>query len=102
MIAKKRQNENAYANLAFSDTLKNPKWTEFPRTSIEISNKTLASGEFGTKVVKGNLTHSVGQNNRACSVKLLNGNANCHYCKGTKEFSVNFGSHFGNSLKLVV
>ena len=73
MIAKKRQNENAYANLAFSETLKNPEWTEFPRTSIEICNETLVSGEFGTKVVKGNFTYSLAKNKRTCSVKMLKG-----------------------------
>ena len=75
MIAKKRQNENAYANLAFPDTFENPKWTEFQRKSIEICNNTLFSGEFGIKVVRGNFTYSLVKNKRACSVKMLKGNA---------------------------
>ena len=69
------QNEKAYANLTFSDTFKNPEWTEFPRTSVEISNKTLVSGQFGMKVMRGNLSHSLGNNKRACSVKMLKGKA---------------------------
>jgi hypothetical protein len=75
MITRQRHNENAYENMAFSSgTHKSRAWTEFPRASVEISNKTLVSGEFGTtKIVKGSLTFSLGNKKEVCSVKMLKG-----------------------------
>ena len=75
MITRRRHNKNSNENLVFSSgTHKSRAWTEFARASVQISNKTLVSGEFGTtKIVKGNLTFSLGNIQRECSVKMLKG-----------------------------
>jgi hypothetical protein len=98
MITRRRHNKNSNENLVFSSgTHKSRAWTEFARASVQISNKTLVSGKFGTtKIVKGNLTFSLGNIQRECSVKMLKGKVlvSCkmalhsyieHLFKGTEE-----------------
>ena len=69
---KKQINKSSFENAAFFDTPSSSGWTEILRSSIEISDKTLIPGEYGTIVAQG--THAYAKKKETCSIKMLKGN----------------------------
>ncbi|XP_028418079.1 angiopoietin-1 receptor-like, partial [Dendronephthya gigantea] len=72
---KQRRNKSTYVNNAFLCAPTSSTWKELPSTSIEISDETIISEHFGTKVVRGMFSTPPEENRMECCIKILNESA---------------------------
>lgn len=74
-LLEKKREENVYLNNAFSETQpRTTSWKEIPKTSIEVTNKTLITGNFGITVVEGKFLSRFETAKEPCAIKMLKGN----------------------------